>query len=111
MVIMNGWILKLIGSLVEKLTILTKRQVFLVALAASLLISFTGVFDHALWTPDEPCDAEVGREMSVNGDFVVSTLAENHFWENLRFTGGPWRKCTAFLGCQTEWRAAQVLSP
>ena len=78
---MNGWILKLIGSLVEKLTTLTNRQTFLVALAAILLISFTGVFDHALWTPDEPRDAEVGREMLVSGDFVVPTLAGKPFLE------------------------------
>jgi len=78
---MNSWILKLIGSLVEKLTVLTNRQAFLVALAASLLISFTGVFDHALWTPDEPRDAEVGRELLVSGDFVVPTLAGKPFLE------------------------------
>jgi len=78
---MNGWFSKLIGSLVEKLTTLTNRQAFLVALAASLLISFTGVFDHALWTPDEPRDAEVGREMLMSGDFVVPTLAGKPFLE------------------------------
>ena len=78
---MNGWFSKLIGSLVEKLTTLTNRQAFLVTLAASPLISFTGVFDHALWTPDEPRDAEVGREMLVSGDFVVPTLAGKPFLE------------------------------
>jgi len=78
---MNGWFSKLIGNLVEKLTTLTNRQTFLVALAASLLISFTGVFDHALWTPDEPRDAEVGREMLMSGDFVVPTLAGKPFLE------------------------------
>jgi len=78
---MNGWILKLIGRLVEKLTTLTNRQAFSVAFAASLLISFTGVFDHALWTPDEPRDAEIGREMLVSGDFVVPNLAGKPFLE------------------------------
>jgi len=78
---MNGWILKLIGNLVGKLTTLTNRQAFWVALAAILLISFTGVFDHTVWTPDEPRDAEVGREMLVNGDLIVPTLAGKPFLE------------------------------
>jgi len=78
---MNSWFSKVIGSLVEKLTALTNRKAFLVALAASLLISFTGVFDHALWTPDEPRDAEVGREMLVNSDLIVPTLAGKPFLE------------------------------
>jgi 4-amino-4-deoxy-L-arabinose transferase-like glycosyltransferase len=59
----------------------TTARAFWVAAVAALLISFAGVFDHALWTPDEPRDAEVGREMAVSGDYVVPTLAGQPFLE------------------------------
>ena len=59
----------------------TTARAFWVAAVAAVLISFAGVFDHALWTPDEPRDAEVGREMLVSGNYVVPTLAEKPFLE------------------------------
>lgn len=57
------------------------RRIFALALAVTLLISFVGVFDHSLWTPDEPRVAEVAREMSVSGDLVVTKLSQEPFLE------------------------------
>ena len=59
----------------------TFRRALLAALAVGILASFTGVFDHSLWTPDEPRDAEIGREMLASRDFVVPTLAGEPFLE------------------------------
>jgi 4-amino-4-deoxy-L-arabinose transferase-like glycosyltransferase len=60
----------------------TTARAFWAAAIASLLISFAGVFDHALWTPDEPRDAEIGREMALpGGSYVIPTLAEKPFLE------------------------------
>jgi len=72
---------KLFTILVGPDTRLTYWRAFFTALAASILLSFAGVFDHSLWTPDEPRVAEVGREMLVNGEFVVPTLAGKPFLE------------------------------
>lgn len=51
----------------------TVRRGWLAALAVAVAVSFTGVFDHALWIEDEPRDAEVGREMLVSGKYWVPT--------------------------------------
>ena len=59
----------------------TAPRALLAALAVSLAVSFVGVFDHSLWTPDEPRDAEVGREMLQSGDYLVPTLAGEPFLE------------------------------
>ncbi len=57
------------------------RRGLLAALVVSCLVSFTGVFDHSVWTPDEPRVAEIGREMMMSGDFVVPTLGGEPFLE------------------------------
>lgn len=56
-------------------------RLLLLTVGIALLFSATGVFDHALWTPDEPRVAEVGREMLVSGDYVVPRLAGEPFLE------------------------------
>jgi 4-amino-4-deoxy-L-arabinose transferase-like glycosyltransferase len=44
-----------------------------VPLAVLACVSLVGIFDHGLWTPDEPRDAEISREIA-EGDWLVPTL-------------------------------------
>ncbi|HZE96349.1 MAG TPA: glycosyltransferase family 39 protein, partial [Planctomycetota bacterium] len=50
-------------------------------LSALLLTSIVGIFDHGLWTPDEPRDAEISREMAVHGLSAAPTLNREPFLE------------------------------
>jgi 4-amino-4-deoxy-L-arabinose transferase-like glycosyltransferase len=50
---------------------------FLLALA----VSFAGIFQHELWTPDEPREAEIGREMYAAGGSAMPTLGGEPFLE------------------------------
>lgn len=58
------------------------RRMALAALALSLLVSFTGIFDHELIASDEIRVAEIGREVLVNRDAVVLTLGGEPFLEH-----------------------------
>jgi len=46
-----------------------------------LLVSFVGVVDRDLWTPDEPRDAAISLEMSDTGKMIVPHLAGEPFVE------------------------------
>lgn len=46
-----------------------------------LLIQCIGIFDHSLWTPDEPREAEIVREMSISGDYLIPHFAGMPFLE------------------------------
>jgi 4-amino-4-deoxy-L-arabinose transferase-like glycosyltransferase len=56
-----------------------EKTIIMVALAFLLL--FVGIFDHTLWTPDEPRVAEISREMSVTGDYLIPVLSGSPFLE------------------------------
>lgn len=53
----------------------------LIALATMVF----GVADHDLWTPDEPREAEIGREMSAGSSLLVPHLAGEPFVEKPPF--------------------------
>ncbi len=42
------------------------REAFTIVLLAGLLWALAGIFERGLWSPDEPREAEVGREMLVS---------------------------------------------
>ena len=47
----------------------------------ALALSFAGIFQHELWTPDEPREAEIGREMQAAGGSALPTLGGEPFLE------------------------------
>ena len=53
-------------------------RLFLVFL---VVVQCVGIFDHSLWTPDEPRVAEIAREMAVSGDFLIPQLLYHPFLE------------------------------
>ena len=44
-------------------------------------LCFTGLFNHDLWTPDEPRVAAISLEMSRNGNLIIPYLAGEPFIE------------------------------
>jgi 4-amino-4-deoxy-L-arabinose transferase-like glycosyltransferase len=52
-----------------------------IVVAVALILSFAGIFQRELWTPDEPREAEVGRAMLESGFSAMPTLSGNIFVE------------------------------
>lgn len=52
-----------------------------ISLAAVLVVGFTGIGGHDLWSPDEPRVAAISLEMAETGDFIVPRLAGAPFVE------------------------------
>ena len=46
-----------------------------------LLVCLVGIVDHDLWTPDEPRDAAIAKDMGRTGNWVVPYLAGEPFVE------------------------------
>lgn len=57
-----------------------KRSTKIVLLMVTIL-QCLGIFDHSLWTPDEPRVAEIAREMAVSGDYLIPHHARQPFLE------------------------------
>jgi 4-amino-4-deoxy-L-arabinose transferase-like glycosyltransferase len=107
------------------------------ALAAILLLTLVAIFDHELWTPDEPRDAEISREIGVhalptlNGETVVEKpplyfwsvhaayqLFGAHAWSarvpSILFSWGAliftWLLARRMFGRDAAWRACLFLA-
>ena len=57
-----------------------RSNLWLVAIVA-IVTSLAGIFNHSLWTPDEPRVAAIGAEMLRSGDLIVPTLSGVPFLE------------------------------
>ncbi len=53
----------------------------LLLLAAVIPLSFLGLSNHGVWTPDEPRVAEIGREMALSHSLAVPSLDQKPFLE------------------------------
>jgi 4-amino-4-deoxy-L-arabinose transferase-like glycosyltransferase len=56
-----------------------KKDLLLLILALTLLC--VGIFDHSLWTPDEPRVADISRTMAITGDYLIPHLGKDPFLE------------------------------
>ena len=57
------------------------RRAGWLALAVAVLLCFAGIFQHGLWTPDEPREAEIAREMLTSHFSAMPTLGGEPFLE------------------------------
>jgi 4-amino-4-deoxy-L-arabinose transferase-like glycosyltransferase len=57
------------------------RRSHAAALVIALVMCFAGIFPRGLWTPDEPREAEIGREMLANGFSAQPMLDGEPFLE------------------------------
>ncbi len=57
------------------------RHPYRTALGIALVLGLAGIFQHSLWTPDEPREAEIGREMLLSGWSSMPTLGGAPFLE------------------------------
>jgi len=57
------------------------RHPYRTALGIALVLGLAGIFQHSLWTPDEPREAEIGREMLLSGWSSMPELGGAPFLE------------------------------
>ncbi len=81
------------GSVLPRRSFLLRRA-HLVALALALGLGLAGIFQHGLWTPDEPREAEIGREMLLSGLSPLPTLGGAPFVEKPPLF--PWAMALAY---------------
>ena len=47
-----------------------------ILILTSLIVTFSGLFDHQVWTPDEPRVAAIIHNMYMTGNFIIPSYAE-----------------------------------
>jgi len=57
------------------------RHPLLAAVTFAFVAAFAGIHAHSLWSPDEPREAEMSREMLLNGFSALPTLGQEPFLE------------------------------
>ncbi|MBK7642141.1 MAG: glycosyltransferase family 39 protein [Planctomycetes bacterium] len=57
------------------------RHPYRTAAGIALVVGLAGIFQHSLWTPDEPREAEIGREMLLSGWSSMPMLGGAPFLE------------------------------
>ena len=57
------------------------RLLTVMPLVLVVMIQLTGLFDHSLWTPDEPRVAEICREMAAGSDYLIPHFVGQPFLE------------------------------
>ncbi len=63
----------------------TQSWKFILVLAI-LAVVFSGLFDHDVWTPDEPRVAAIIHSMYLTGDFIIPQFAGISFVEKPLFS-------------------------
>jgi 4-amino-4-deoxy-L-arabinose transferase-like glycosyltransferase len=64
------------------------------ALLFAVAVSFAGIAQHALWSPDEPREAEIGREMLEHHFSALPTLSGEPFLEKPPLF--PWAEAASY---------------
>ncbi len=57
------------------------RKTVRISLLIVIVLQLVGIFDHSLWSPDEPRVAEIAREISETGEYVIPHLSKRPFLE------------------------------
>ena len=57
------------------------RHPYRTAFGIALVLGLAGIFQHSLWTPDEPREAQIGSEMLASGWSAMPTLGGAPFLE------------------------------
>lgn len=70
------------------------KRARLAALLVGVVLGLAGLFQHGLWTPDEPREAEIGREMLASGFSALPTLGGEPFVEKPPLF--PWTMAAAY---------------
>jgi 4-amino-4-deoxy-L-arabinose transferase-like glycosyltransferase len=73
---------------------IVERHSLAAVLAIAIAMCFAGTFQHGLWTPDEPREAEIGREMMLSGLSPMPMLDGEPFLEKPPLF--PWSMSLAY---------------